>query len=601
MKLYSYDKVELKSGFAFEKQELNRLVTINAVYDRFSETGRFAAFRFDYRDGDPIRPHYYWDSDVAKWMEGVAYIVQKHPTPALEKIVDELVALIEKNQCEDGYFNIFHTVVEPEKRWKNRHHHELYCAGHLMEAAVAYAEATGKTCFLACMEKYANYIYRVFVEERSAAFVTSGHEEIELALVRMYRYTGKNKYLELAQFFLDQRGCAEDPYNGRYIQSHLPVREQTEAVGHAVRALYLYVGMAYFALHTGEREMLDACKTLWRDIVDRKMYVTGGVGSTCIGEAFTHPYDLPNDTAYTETCAAIALMLFGNAMLAIENNGEYADVVERAFYNGVLSGLSLSGDAFFYENPLEINLSERFDAAIHNNWGDAKRRFPITKRPKVFSCSCCPPNINRLLPSLGNYVYGRDGDTLYVNQYAESTLCDGEVSCRQSTDYPRDGRVRIKATGVSRVALRLPSWCDSFTLNLPYTVENGYAIVENCGEICFDMEITPRVVWADTRVLRDAGRIAVMRGPVVYCAESVDNGENLHALVLKTPLVVRETPDAVFGLPVLEVEGERRLPFEGGLYSNQPPKSEPVTVKLIPYNGFANRGESNMLVWMQTK
>ena len=602
MKLYSYQQVEMKGGFAFEKQELNRFVTINAVYNRFSETGRFDAFRFDYREGDPVRPHFFWDSDVAKWVEGAAYILKKHPTPELEKIVDELVALIEKNQCEDGYFNIFHTVVAPEKRWQNRHNHELYCAGHLMEAAVAYAEATGKERFLACMEKYADYIRRVFVEERSAAFVTPGHEEIELALVRMYRYTGKQKYLELSRFFIDQRGRAKEPVSGRYIQSHLPVREQTEAVGHAVRALYLYVGMAYLALHTGDSEMMGACKTLWRDIVDHKMYVTGGVGSTYIGEAFTHPYDLPNDTAYTETCAAIALMLFGNAMLALENNAEYADVVERAFYNGVLSGLSLSGDAFFYENPLEINLSEHFDAAIHNEWGNDKRRFPLTKRPKVFSCSCCPPNINRLLSSLGNFVYGRDGDTLFVNQFADSTLCDGEITCRQSTDYPRDGRVKFEVKGISRVALRVPSWCDGFTLNLPYTMENGYAVVENRGdEIVMDMEIKTCAVWSDARVLRDVGKIAVMRGPVVYCAESVDNGDNLHALTLNLPLCVRETIDDRFGLPVLEAEGERRLPFETGLYSNQPPKSERVQIKLIPYNCFANRGESDMLVWMQAK
>lgn len=602
MKLYSYEQVDMTGGFAFEKQELNRLVTIKAVYDRFTETGRFDAFRFAYREGDPIRPHYFWDSDVAKWAEGVAYILKKHPTPALERIVDEVVEQIEKNQCEDGYFNIFHTVVEPEKRWKDRHHHELYCAGHLMEAAVAYAEATGKTKFLSCMEKYADHIYRVFVEEGSAAFVTPGHEEIELALVKMYRYTGKKKYLELSQFFIDQRGVAKEPVSGRYIQSHLPVREQNEAVGHAVRALYLYVGMAYLAQETGDKELLDACKTLWRDIVDRKMYITGGVGSTYIGEAITHAYDLPNDTSYAETCASIALMLFGNAMLAHENNAEYADVVERAFYNGVLSGLSQSGDAFFYENALEINLSERFDAAVHNGWGDAKRRFPITQRPKVFKCSCCPPNINRLLPSLGNYVYGRDGDTLYINQYVASTLTDGEIICTQSTDYPRNGQVRVTVKGLSRVALRIPSWCDQFTLNLPYVMENGYAVVENSGaEILLDMEIKPRAVWSDARVLRDVGKVAIMRGPVVYCAESVDNGENLHALALSLPLCAREVKDDTFSLPILEIDGERRLPFEGVLYANQPPKTERVGVKLIPYHCFANRGESNMLVWMQTK
>ena len=602
MKMYSYQNVDIKSGFAHEKQELNRLVTIKAVYDRYVETGRIDAFRFEYREGDPIRPHYFWDSDVAKWIEGVAYVLKKHPTPELERVVDELVEQIEKNQCEDGYFNIFHTVVAPEKRWQNRHNHELYCAGHLMEAAVAYAESTGKTRFLTCMERYADYIYRVFVEEGSAAFVTPGHEEIELALVKMYRYTGKKKYLDLSAFFIDQRGCAQEPVSGRYIQSHLPVREQTEAVGHAVRALYLYVGMAYLAHSTDDQELINSCKTLWRDVVDRKMYVTGGVGSTYIGEAFTHAYDLPNDTSYAETCASIALMLFGNAMLALENNAEYADVIERAFYNGVLSGLSQSGDAFFYENALEINLSERFDAAVHNEWGDAKRRFPITRRPKMFQCSCCPPNINRLLSSLGNFVYGRDGETLYVNQYAESTLTDGDVTCRQSTDYPRNGLVKLAVKGVSRVALRVPLWCDQFTLNLPYTMENGYAVVENTGdEIVMDMEIKARAVWSDARVLRDVGRVAIMRGPVVYCAEGVDNGENLHALKLLLPLSARDTSDAQFDLPTLELDAERSLPFESGLYSNQPPKSERTTVKMIPYHAFANRDESNMLVWMQTK
>lgn len=598
MKMYSYQAVDLISGFLSEKQELNRKITINSVYEQFKETGRFDALRFDYKEGDEICPHFFWDSDIAKWIEAAAYILKKHPSAEMEAAVDDIVEKIRANQGEDGYFNIYHTVVAPEKRWKHRHNHELYCAGHLMEAAVAYAEATGKTTLLSCMEKYADYIYRVFVEEKSAAFVTPGHPEIELALVKMYRYTGKEAYLTLSQFFVDNRGCAEDPSNGQYCQSHMPVREQTSAVGHAVRALYLYTAMAYQAAHTGERAMINACQALWRDIVDSKMYITGGVGSSHIGEAFTHPYDLPNDTAYNETCAAIGVMFFANAMLALENRAEYADVIERAFYNGVLSGLSLDGKAFFYENPLEINLGERFN---NNGWGNEERRFPITQRPSVFWCSCCPPNVSRLLATLGNYLYGRDGDTLYVNQYAASTLACEEVSCVQVTDYPRSGRVAVTANGISRVALRIPSWCKKFALNKPYAIEDGYALIENDGnEIILELDMTPRAVWADALVLRDAGKACVMRGPVVYCAESVDNGAHLHSLVLLPTFTAREHADEYFGLPMLAIDAERRLPFAEGLYSDQPPKREKTTVKLIPYNAFANRGESDMLVWFHS-
>ena len=238
MKTVTYDRVNLTDGFLFEKQELNRKVTIDAVYDRFNETGRVGAFDFSWKEGDEKKPHIYWDSDIAKWMEGAAYILRKHPTPALEEKVDALVAKIQANQCSDGYFNIYYTVCEPEGRFQNRDMHELYCAGHLMEAAVAYAETTGKTDFLACMEKYADYIAKVFAEEKSAKFFTPGHEEIELALVRMYRYTKKKKYLDLAAYFINQRGVDQsENFRGVYDQSHLPVREQTEALGHAVRAV----------------------------------------------------------------------------------------------------------------------------------------------------------------------------------------------------------------------------------------------------------------------------------------------------------------------------------------------------------------------------
>ncbi len=597
MKTYAYGDVKLTSGYLFEKQELNRKITIDTVYDRFFETGRISAFNFDY---DPtvegsVKPHYFWDSDVAKWIEGVAYILKNHPEmKELEEKADSIIENIREHQEESGYFNIYFTVCKPESRFTDRSAHELYCAGHLMEAAVAYDEATGKGVLLECMEKYAEHIYKVFVLDKSAEFCTPGHEEIELALVRMYRHTGKKFYLDLAAHFINTRGTQAEDNDPPYNQSHKPVREQTEAVGHAVRALYLYTGMAYLAKETGDGELKKACKTLWGDIVSHKMYVTGGLGSTKLGETFTRSYDLPNDTAYAETCAAISLLFFGNAMLAVENDAKYADAVERALYNGVLSGLSLDGKSFFYTNPLEINLSEKWVCS----WG--RRELPITVRPPMFSCSCCPPNVNRLLPSLGNYVYGSEGDTLYVNQFISSQLKGGEVSCILETDYPNSGKIKLTAAGTARVAVRIPSWCEHFTLNKPYVIERGYAVIENDdSEITLELDVKPRLVYADSRVLRTAGRVSVARGPIVYCAEGVDNGPNMHSCSIPKDPKFTEVYDEDFGLYTLNVECLREKDFGGELYSNRAPEKERASLKLIPYNCFANRGESDMAVWLR--
>ncbi len=596
MKICTYDKVTLTEGYLFDKEELNRKITIGAVYDRFDETGRVGAFDCTWREGDDLRPHHFWDSDVAKWMEGASYILQKHDAPDLQEKIEKIIAKIKKNQDKDGYFNSFFMTVMPDARLTDRDKHELYCAGHLIEAAVAYAEATGREEFLHLMERYADYIYRVFVKKDpalvQAKFTTPGHEEIELALLRLYAYTRNPKHLELAEFFLNNRGVAEEDWKSDYNQSHLPVREQTEAVGHAVRALYLYCGMASLAKETGDEALVKACKALWEDLTQRKMYVTGAFGSTCIGETFTAPYDLPMDTAYAETCAAIAMMLLGNRMLELENDARYADMVERSLYNGMLAGISLDGKAFFYENPLEINLSERFE----NRWG--KRKLAITQRVECFRCSCCPPNLNRILSSLGNYIYGTDGDTLYVNQYTASTLADGGVTAEQRTDYPRSGAVRLRAEGVKTVALRIPGWCEKFTVNRPYTMKNGYAMVANEGEIEVIFDMIPRVVFADPRIIRAAHRMAIMRGPVVYCAEGVDNGENLHGFAVSPDFTWEEQESDLFGLPTLTVSTKRLAHFEGGLYSHEMPKRQDSTLKLIPYSAFANRGESDMTVWL---
>jgi DUF1680 family protein len=349
--------------------------------------------------------------------------------------------------------------------------------------------------------------------------------------------------------------------------------------------------MALLAAETKDSELVSACKTLWDDIVNGKMYVTGGIGSTCIGEAFTSPYDLPNDQAYTETCAGIGLAFFAQAMLCLENNSAYADVIERALYNGILSGLSLDGKEFFYENPLEINRSEYFKSTY------GERRFPAQRRVECFGCSCCPPNINRLLASLGNYIYGEENGTLYVNQYACATLdCDG-IKAKMKTDYPNNGAISVSAEGVSRIALRIPSWCQSFTLNVPYVMEKGYAVTEATENIELTLDMTPKTVWADPRVLRDMSRVAVMRGPVVYCAEGIDNIDTaLHTYVLPDAPEFEEIADRS-GLPALTIKCKRLVSDGGALYRHERPKAVDTVLKLIPYSSFANREPSDMRVW----
>lgn len=610
-----YRNVRLRSGFWKEKENLDRDVTIHAIYDRFCESGRFAAAACDWKPGDPNEPHIYWDSDIAKWIEGAAYLLQKGPSEELEQKIEALIDQIEKNQGEDGYFNIYYTVVKPEARFTDRDCHELYCAGHLMEAACAYYEATGRDRFLKLMEKYADYIAKVFMVEQSAAFATPGHEEIELALYRMYKTTGERRFLELCAFFLDLRGTRneKDPsVSGfaMYAQNHLPIREQTEAVGHAVRATYLYTAMAELALETGEDAVAEACYALFDDIVNKKMYLTGGIGSTYVGEAFTIPYDLPNDRAFTETCAAIGMVFFAHQMFLLDAarhgvpSSRYADIVELELYNGALSGLSLDGECFFYENPLEIHLPDRHRQPGYFN---VSERLPITQRVRLFECSCCPPNISRLLASLGNYFYGYDEENgrVYLNQFGDSTFRRGDVFVEQKTDYPNDGRVSISAN--VPVCVRIPGWCRQMTATKEFERKNGYAMFEaGTFEVKFSME--PVLVTSLTAVHGNLGKAAVRRGPVIYCAEAVDNHGDVHSLYLdrrtvRAGIVAR---NETFGLPTLTLEGWRRM--DGAVSDVMPLYTilddqigelfSPEQIRMIPYYAFANRGESDMMVFL---
>ena len=591
-----FQNVVLKNGFLYDKQMLNENVTINAVYNRFYDTGRVSAFRCDWQEGQPQKPHIFWDSDVAKWMEGAAYILQKKKAPDLEEKIESIIDEIEKNQCEDGYFNSYFITCAPEKRFTVRDWHELYCAGHLMEAAVAYYEATGKDRFLKLMEKYADCIEKAFVTEKTAQFETPGHQEIELALVRMYRATNDLRYLKLAKHFLDRRGY-EPAGIAKNTQSHLPVREQTEAAGHCVRACYMYSAMADLAYETNDRELYETCKALFTDITTKKMYITGGIGSTRLLETFTIDYDLLNDKAYAETCAAIALMFFAHRMLRFENDSVYADLIERILYNGMIAGLSLDGKSFFYENPLEINLNnyKRFISPDH------KERFAITQRVEVFGCSCCPPNLNRVLASLGNYIYGYEGNTLYVNQFADSEASINGMKITQKTDFPKSGKIVLQAENVAALCVRIPAWCEEYTVSAPYIMKNGYAVIEKpVGEITVDLQIKPQLIASNPEIYENNGKAAICCGPFVCAGEAVDNIQNLHSLFIDRNFkATAQYSDTLCGYTV-QVKAYRRK-AQSALYAKYTEALEDYTLNLIPYAAFANRGESNMCVWFGVK
>lgn len=610
MKTVDFSKTRITGGFWKRKQDMVRKTSIMAVYDRFCDTGRFDAFKFNWKEGMPNKPHIFWDSDVAKWLEGAAYLTELKREPRLEKIVDKTVDLIAKNQGDDGYFNIYFTVVEPEKRFTVRDWHELYCAGHLMEAAVAYYKATGKKKFLDCMCKYADYIEKRFKIDRDTAFLTPGHEEIELALVRMYECTGEKRYLELSEFFVNARGNKEilgDKAEAElimYNQSHKPVREQDTAEGHAVRAVYLYCGMADIAYHTGDNELKAACRRLFDNIVNKRMYITGGIGSSSCGEAFTLDYDLSNLLAYTETCAALGLALFANRMLKLDTDSVYADVVERAIYNGFMSSTSLDGKSFFYENPLEVipYLDNRdVSAAGYRN----KIHWPQSQRSEVFSCSCCPPNIVRFIPSIANMLYTDDGKTLYVHQFMQSVTeveRDGKVlKVEQKTAYPENGKVNITVSGAdTRIAVRIPGWCDSYTG--PTVKGYAYFEVKDGETLTFDFKMKVKFIEARPEAVFNCGKYAVMRGPVVYCMESCDNGEYLRDIRLDGRARFVYGKHEQLGVPKLTVKAYRRKRDDSSpLYYERKDSLEKITATLIPYYAFANRGVAEMQVWTYVK
>lgn len=602
MKNVDFRKIQINDGFWKVKQDMCKNTTVKAVFDRFTDTYRFAALKLGWKEGDneKAKPHFFWDSDVAKWIEGVAYILEQTDAPELETICDGAIDDIVSGADENGYFNSYFLIFDEEK-FQNRDRHELYCLGHLIEAAIAYKNATGKDKLLRAMCKYTDYVIKVFKEENSAGFATPGHPELELALMKLYKATGEKRYADLSKHFIDLHGANDKDgerlwwmANKNYNQDEVPLRERETADGHAVRALYLLAGMADVAAEFGDKELLGACERCFKNITTKRMYITGGVGSSPQGEAFTVDYDLPNRTAYTETCAAIALVFFTHRMFQITGDVKYADALERALYNGVLSGISMDGKSFFYENPLAIDLDfNDVDKAVTE-----KRRYPITQRLEVFGCSCCPPNMVRFIPSVGNYAFYENEDTVFVNQFMNCTaeLDGGKISV--VTKYPADGKIAISYSGNKKLAVRLPDWCPSFSVSCSCGLADGYIYLdENVAEVILDMPVC--VVAANPKVHENVGRIAVMRGPVVYCAEGVDNSANVHTILLDGRGEF-SLSEGEFLLPNLKTTAYTPKDVDE-LYFSANGQYDETPLTLIPYFAFANRGESDMIVWFSKK
>ena len=592
--------------------------------------------------------HYGWvfqDSDVYKWLEAVAYSLKSHPDKELEKLADETIHLIGQAQEPSGYLSTYFTIDDPDRKFKRLlESHELYCAGHFIEAAVAYYETTSNKEALDIAVKLADFLDLYFGNTKDKTFGYDGHEEIEIGLIKLYRLTGEKRYLDLAVFFLDARGKDKDYFRRQvktdgtdnpvipgmklfdpeYAQDHLPVRKQDTAEGHAVRLVYMCEAMADAAYELKDEELLNACKKIYKNIVTKRMYITGGIGSTFHGERFTFDYDLPNDTMYCESCASIGLFHFMYRMVLADKKAEYADVMERALYNTILGGIALDGKHYFYVNPLEVNpISYKKDPG-------KSHVKPV--RPEWLGCACCPPNLARCLTSLDKYIYAQDNNDIYVNLYIQNHAVteigngtdNSVVDITMDTDYPLSGKITIKVrydkksygNDFARMALRIPGWADSYEMtvngNVQYApkITDGYAFVELTGDetdilLSLPMDITR---WhANMNVRDDIGKVAISRGPQIYCLEGVDNGSELCKLSLPSDAVMSYDYDETLlgGVGVISSDGIRTTEREGydSLYRKSTDRdavsTENVKMKWIPYYAWANRGENEMMVWVR--
>ncbi|HCJ8653918.1 TPA: glycoside hydrolase family 127 protein [Escherichia coli] len=578
------------------------------------------------------------DSDVAKWLEAVAWSLCQKPDAELEKTADEVIELIASAQCEDGYLNTYFTVKAPEERWSNLAEcHELYCAGHLIEAGVAFFQATGKRRLLEVVCRLADHIDSVFGPDESKLHGYPGHPEIELALMRLYEVTEEPRYLALTNYFVEQRGAQPHYYDQEYekrgqtshwhtygpawmvkdkaySQAHLPLAQQQTAIGHAVRFVYLMTGVAHLARLSHDDSKRQNCLRLWNNMAQRQLYITGGIGSQSSGEAFSSDYDLPNDTVYAESCASIGLMMFARRMLEMEGDSQYADVMERALYNTVLGGMALDGKHFFYVNPLEVHPKSLKFNHIYDHVKPIRQRW--------FGCACCPPNIARVLTSIGHYLYTPREDALYINIYAgnsmEVPVENGTLRLRVSGNYPWQEQVTIAVESPQPVrhtlALRLPDWCTQpqIILNgeeVEQDIRKGYLHItrewQEGDTLNLTLPMPVRRVYGNPLVRHVAGKVAIQRGPLVYCLEQADNGESLHNLWLPTdaPFTTFEGNGLFSHKILIQAPGyryEQSNPEQQPLwhYDSAPAKRQTQTLTFIPWFSWANRGEGEMRIWV---
>ena len=636
MRSYSpvdFTRVSLNGPFWAERLETVLTRTVPSQYEKLGESGILESLelknpppplRIPRMGGPDGHTHQvFWDSDIGKWIEAAGYALRHRRDPDLEAKVDAIVARLAEVQMPDGYLNLWYQGHEIEKRWTNlRDRHELYNAGHLLEGAIAYYQATGKRQLLDVLERYLDHIRTVFGTGPGQKRGYDGHQEIELALVKLYRLTGERKQLDLASYFIDQRGAephyfdqeavarGADPkdfhfYNSgnhQYSQSHKPVREQDKVVGHAVRAMYMYSAMADLAAELDDPSLRHACEVLWRDVTTTRMYVTGGFGPSASNEGFTTDYDLPNDTAYCETCASIAFVFWAQRMLNLDLDGHYAELMELALYNGVLSGLSRDGTNYFYENKLDSDGSHR--------------RWPW------HPCPCCTMNVSRLVASVGGYFYSVGPDTIAINLYGGNSATlelDGRrIRIEESSLYPLSGKIQISVHpdghGPFTLKLRIPAWAgDAFAnlngnpVDVPGQTENGYLTITRDwieGDVIdLDLPMPPRRIYANPKVKMDRGRVALARGPLVYCAEQVDNSAPVPDLVLPRDAAIGEKlrPDLFDGVMTLVAEARNLAGDDWGndLYRTSPPTPPPTTLTAIPYYLWANREPGPMQVWLR--
>lgn len=616
-------RVHIDDAFWTPRQELIRTQTLPQQERMMHLTGHFDALKLTWRPGDPKEPHIFWESDLAKWIEAASYCLTTQADPELGKAVDQAIELLATAQQPDGYLNAYFTAVKPGERFTDlRDTHELYCAGHLIEAGVAHYQATGKRTLLEVVSRYADLIAVTFGPGGACEGGYDGHEEIELALVKLYRATGDQRYLDLSKQMVDARGTQpfyfekeaerrgttgyfgkmfpqrdEQPERFReYNQSHLPVREQQEIVGHSVRAMYLMSGVTDIAAEYRDPDLFAAAERLWNDLVRTKLYITGGIGSDPSIEGFGPAYALPNKHGYAETCAAIGLVQWAQRMGNLTGQGSYIDTLERALYNGVLSGASADGTHYFYGNPLSS------DGDVH--------------RLEWFGCACCPPNLARLISELGHYVYAQGNREAVVNLFVASTAdfdFEGEqVTLRQETSYPGEGtttlQVSPRSIGASfSLAVRIPAWSrPSATLNgepVSTDVVDGYLAIDRtwaAGDTLeLDLGLAPRRTWATPLVTSDAGKVALERGPIVYCLEGVDHGNAVSRLSLSRKAAVTEERDVRTGEVTLHASGLADTTDADLLYQDTPPDVTPIELTAVPYATWGNRGQSDMTVWIR--